>query len=170
MTDPRFDRSFGFVLHDVARLMRKRFEQRAKGLGLTRAQWQVLAHLQRHEGISQSGLAEILELEPMTVGRIVDRMAEARWVDRRPDPGDRRAYRLFTTDRARAVMVRLRAIGEEVRGEAFAGLSDEQRESLLNLLIHVRSTLSDQNARAARRESPRPSDPSEASEPLEATS
>src|SRR3984885_12500361 len=122
MTQPSLDRSFGFLLHDIARLLRKRYEQRARPLlGLTRAQWQLLAHLNRHEGINQSGLAEILELEPITVGRIVDRMEEAGWVSRRPDPADRRAHRLYMTDRARPVLTGIMALGEELLGEALAG-------------------------------------------------
>jgi MarR family transcriptional regulator for hemolysin len=152
MTDPNLERSFGFVLHDVARLLRKRFEQRAKGLGLTRAQWQLLAHLNRHEGINQSGLAEILELEPITVGRIVDRMEEAGWVSRRPDPADRRAHRLYMTDRARPVLTGIMALGEELLGEALAGLGERERSLLLDLLVHVRANLSDRTPRLASRE------------------
>src|SRR6185437_9269425 len=80
------ERSFGFLLHDIARLMRKRFDQRARSLNLSRAQWQLLVHLSRREGINQSGLAEILEIENITLGRLVDRMEEAGWVERRLDP------------------------------------------------------------------------------------
>src|SRR5690348_3214881 len=83
---------------------------RGRPFGLTRAQWQILAHLQRHEGINQSGLAEIIELEPVTVGRLVDRMEEAGWVERRADPGDRRAHRLFLTERARPMLERCRTL------------------------------------------------------------
>src|ERR1700722_9689780 len=103
MTNSELDTSFGFLLHDIARLMRKRFDQRARSLGLTRAQWQVLAHLARHEGINQAGLAEILEIEAITVGRLVDRMEEAGWVERRAHPSDRRARLLYMTAKARAV-------------------------------------------------------------------
>src|SRR5258705_12803842 len=88
MTRHELDSSFGFLLHDIARLMRKRFDQRARSLNLTRAQWQVLAHLARHEGINQAGLAEILEIEPITLGRLIDRMAEAGWARRRSHPSD----------------------------------------------------------------------------------
>lgn len=143
MTSPSFDRSFGFLLHDVARLLRKRYEQRARPLGLTRAQWQVLAHLQRQEGINQSGLAELLELEPITVGRLIDRMEEAGLVERRADPGDRRAHRLFLTERARPILERGRALGDAVRNEAFAGFPDPEREKLIDLLLHVRGNLSE---------------------------
>jgi MarR family transcriptional regulator, transcriptional regulator for hemolysin len=78
------DRNLGFILHDAARLLRKRFEQKARGLGLTRSQWQVLAHLARHEGIHQGALAEILELEPITLVRILDRLQAAGLIERRP--------------------------------------------------------------------------------------
>lgn len=143
MTQSALDRSFGFLLHDVARLLRKRYEQRARPLGLTRAQWQILAHLQRHEGINQSGLAEVLELEPITVGRLIDRMEDAGLVERRADPADRRAHRLFLTERAQPVLERSRALGEEVRGEAFAGFTAAERETLIDLLVRVRGNLSD---------------------------
>src|SRR5262245_26297396 len=104
------ERSFGFILHDIARLMRKRFDQRARALGLSRSQWQVLAHLSRHQGINQSGLAEILEIENITLGRLIDRMEEAGWVERRPDPNDRRARRLYMTEKVEPMMERMRAL------------------------------------------------------------
>src|SRR5207237_4472081 len=94
------DVALGFLSHGIARLIRKRFDQRARGLGLTRAQWQVLAHLARHEGINQAGLAEILEIEPITLGRLIDRMEEAGWVERRQHPSDRRARQLYLTAQA----------------------------------------------------------------------
>jgi MarR family transcriptional regulator, transcriptional regulator for hemolysin len=152
MADPNLERSFGFVLHDVARLLRKRFEQRAKGLGLTRAQWQLLAHLKRHEGINQAGLAEILELEPITVARLIDRMEEAGWVTRRADPTDRRAHRLYMTERAHPVLTGIMALGEDLLSEALAGLGERERTLLLDLLIHVRANLSDRTPRLASRE------------------
>jgi DNA-binding MarR family transcriptional regulator len=142
------DISFGFVLHDIARLMRKRFEQRARGLGLTRSQWQVLAHLARHEGINQAGLAEILEIEPITLGRLIDRMEEAGWVERRPKPNDRRVRLLYMTAKARPVFERMRAIGDEVRGEALGNLSAAQRDQLMATLVTVRSNLSDRGGSA----------------------
>ncbi|HXY99439.1 MAG TPA: MarR family transcriptional regulator [Stellaceae bacterium] len=143
MTRSSWDRSFGFLLHDVARLLRKRYEQRARPLGLTRAQGQALAHLQRHEGINQSGLAELLELEPITVARLIDRMEEAGLVRRGDDPADRRAHRLYLTARARPMLEHCRALGDALRGEAFAGMSEEEREHLVDLLIRVRANLSE---------------------------
>ena len=139
MPNKDLDMSFGFVLHDIARLMRKRFDQRARGLGLTRAQWQVLAHLARHEGINQAGLAEILEIEPITVGRLIDRMEEAGWVERRPKPNDRRVRLLYLTDKAWPVFERMRALGD---------LSAAERDRLIAMLVTVRSNLSDRGGSA----------------------
>jgi MarR family transcriptional regulator, transcriptional regulator for hemolysin len=150
MTQSSLDRSFGFLLHDIARLVRKRYEQRARPLGLTRAQWQVLAHLQRHEGINQSGLAELLEIEPITIARLLDRMEEAGLVDRRADPADRRARRLFLTERATPMLERGRALGDEVRAEAFAGLGPTERESLIDMLLRVRGNLSEKRGDEGR--------------------
>jgi MarR family transcriptional regulator, transcriptional regulator for hemolysin len=145
MTRHDLDSSFGFLLHDIARLMRKRFDQRARNLGLTRAQWQVLAHLARHEGINQTGLAEILEIEPITLGRLIDRMAESGWVERRPHPSDRRARQLYLTAQAEPVFERMRALGDETREEALAGLSQDDRERLTATLVEIRNNLSDRN-------------------------
>src|SRR6516162_8631240 len=115
------DRSFGFLVHDVARLFGRRFNQRALlFLGLTRAQCKVLGYLARNEGIHQTGLADLLEIKPMTLVRQIDRMEEDGWIERRPDPGDRRAHRLVLTDKARPILARILALSTEVRTEAFA--------------------------------------------------
>jgi DNA-binding MarR family transcriptional regulator len=115
------DRSFGFLVHDVARLFGRRFNQRALlFLGLTRAQCKVLGYLARNEGIHQTGLADLLEIKPMTLVRQIDRMEEDGWIERRPDPGDRRAHRLVLTDKARPILARILALSTELRTEAFA--------------------------------------------------
>src|ERR1041384_6887570 len=118
--------TLGFLLHDVARLLRKRFEQNARGSGLTRSQWQVLAYLERNEGIHQSGLAELLEVEPITLGRIVDRLQEFGLVERRPHPSDRRIWLLRLTPRAKPKLDELHRLGDDnpaggVAGTARAG-------------------------------------------------
>jgi MarR family transcriptional regulator for hemolysin len=143
MNDPALDRSFGFLLHDIARLMGKRFEQRARSLGLSRAQWRTLAELQRCEGTNQSRLAELMEIEPISLARLIDRMEEAGLVERRSDPADRRAHRLYLTARARPKLEQGRALGDAVRNEAFAGLKDEEREALIELLLRVRGNFSE---------------------------
>jgi len=138
-----FNRSFGFVLHETARLLSKRYDQRAKSLGLTRAQIQVLAYLVYHEGINQAGLAELIEIEPISLARLIDRMEQAGWVERRPDPRDRRAWRLYITDKAKPVFAEIIAIGAEVRGEALAGFSELERDQMMELLMRVRRNLSE---------------------------
>ena len=135
--------TLGFLLSDAARLFRRRFDQKARHLGLTRAQWQVLARLARHEGINQAGLADLLDLEPITLCRQIDRMEEGGWVTRRPDPGDRRARLLFLTDKARPMITRMRALAEEVYAEALAGLPREAQAQLISALEHVRANLAE---------------------------
>jgi MarR family transcriptional regulator for hemolysin len=134
---------FGFLLHDIARLLRKRIDQRAGALGLSRAQWQVLAHLHWHEGINQSGLADILEIKGVTLGRLVDRLEAAGWVERRADLSDRRARRLHTTAKVAPMLKRLWALGEMSREEALAGLGDGERQQLVNALLKIRANLSE---------------------------
>ena len=143
MTEFDFNRSFGFVLHETARLLSKRFDQRSKALGLSRAQCQVLAFLVYHEGINQAGLAELLELEPISLARLLDRMEQAGWVQRRPDPLDRRAWKLFITDKAKPLFAQMIAIGREVRAEALNGFTAEDADRLMDLLLRARRNLSD---------------------------
>jgi MarR family transcriptional regulator, transcriptional regulator for hemolysin len=149
MADFDFNRSFGFVLHETARLLSKRYDQRAKSLGLTRAQIQALAYLVYHEGINQSGLADLIEMEPISLARLIDRMEQAGWVERRPDPRDRRAWQLFITEKAKPVFAEMIAIGREVREEALAGFAEAEREQVMELLVRVRRNLSDKGGEAA---------------------
>jgi len=133
--------TIGFLLNDAARLLRKRFEQNGKDLGLTRAQWQVLAVLQRSEGIQQSGLAELLEIEPITLARILDRLETAKLVKRRPHPTDRRIKQLYLLPDALPLIAQLREIGEMTRAEALMGVDEADRERLAAILTVMRSNL-----------------------------
>ena len=138
------DRSFGFLVHDVARLFGRRFNQRALlFLGLTRAQCKVLGYLARNEGINQAGLADLLEIKPMTLVRQIDRMEEDGWIERQPQPGDRRARRLVLTDKARPILARILDLSNEIRGESFAGFSKDEGKQLLELLRRVHANLSE---------------------------
>lgn len=134
-------RGFGFLAHDIARLFRREFDRRARALGLTRAQWSVIAHLRRHEGIHQAALAELVEIAPITLARLLDRMAAAGWIERRPDPADRRARRLFLTERARAEFKPMREIAAEVRATALAGLAPDEVTQLMATLERVKANL-----------------------------
>jgi MarR family transcriptional regulator for hemolysin len=134
-------RTLGFLVHDVARLLRKRFEQNARGSGLTRSQWQVLAYLERNEGIQQGGLAELLEIEAITLGRIVDKLQAQGLVERLPHPSDRRIWLLRLTEAAKPKLAELHVLGDRTRGEALVDISETDRERLLKLLTTLKSNL-----------------------------
>jgi MarR family transcriptional regulator for hemolysin len=133
----------GFLLHEVARLLRRRFEQNARCSGLTRSQWQVLAYLANNEGINQSGLAELLEIEPITLGRIIDRLEVRGLIERHPDPSDRRAWLLHLTPAARPKLTQLRELGDVTRAEALAGVPEADTERLLRTLQALKANLAD---------------------------
>ena len=133
--------SLGFLLHEVARLLRKRFEQNARGCGLTRSQWQVLTYLAQNEGTNQARLAELLEIEPITLGRILDRLETRSLIERHPHPTDRRTWLLHLVDAAHPKLERVRELGEFTRNEALAGVSDADRQRLLKTLVAMKANL-----------------------------
>jgi MarR family transcriptional regulator, transcriptional regulator for hemolysin len=110
--------TLNFLLHDVARALRKRFEQNARGSGLTRLQWQVLTYLAQNEGINQSGLAELLHVEPITLGRIVDKLQASGLIQRHPHPSDRRIWILHLMPAAHPKLIPVRKLGEMTMSEA----------------------------------------------------
>ncbi len=138
---PQYSQTLGFILHDVARFLRKRFEQHARGLGLTRSQWQVLAFLAPNEGIHQAGLADILEIEGITLVRILDKLEACGLVERRPHPSDRRIWTLYLTEKAHPLLIRMRELGDRTRGEALEGLPPETQALLMQSLIVMRKNL-----------------------------
>ena len=161
----RPDPVFGFLVHDISRMLRKRFDRRARDLGLTKSQWIVLAHLARHEGIHQGGLAEILELEPATLGRHLDRLEHTGWIERRPDPSDRRAWRLHLTAKAAPVLEKMGGLVEITTQEALAGLGPEERERLQSNLLTIRANLADRQEERQPAEPERPAPAGEGGEP-----
>jgi DNA-binding MarR family transcriptional regulator len=136
------DDPLGFLIGDCSRLLRRRFDARARALGVSRAQWQVLVALSRQEGTNQAGLAEYLEVETITLCRMVDRLQEAGLVERRPDPADRRAWKLYLTEPARPLLDQLRQLGGALVEEALNGISLPLRESLFDGLAALRNNLS----------------------------
>ncbi|MER2507148.1 MarR family transcriptional regulator [Amaricoccus sp.] len=134
--------TLGHLLFDAARLIRRRFEQESRDIPMTTAQLQIVARLKRNEGVGQAALAGLLDIDPMTLSRHIDRMEAAGLVERRPDPNDRRARRLYTTERARALLEPMRARAERVYAEALAGLDPAAREALMANLEIVVSNLS----------------------------
>lgn len=135
-------RMIGFLLKDATRLYTRRFEERAQDLSLTLAQCKALAYLERNEGVSQKRLAELTELDPMSLVRILDRMEADGWVERRLDPQDRRARTLWLTAQARPVLERIARVAAQTRAEALAGLSETEHEQLCRLLGRVHENLS----------------------------
>ena len=144
------DSNLGLLVHDVARLMRTNFHRRVQPLGLTQAQWRALFHMSRHEGIKQVALAEILEIQPITVARLIDRLEAAGWAERRPDPADRRAFQLYVTAEAQPVLEKIRVLAADTREEATSGLGQKESEQLLDLLTVTKNNLVMAEAAAAR--------------------
>jgi MarR family transcriptional regulator, transcriptional regulator for hemolysin len=134
-------REIAFALHDVARMLRTYSDHRARELNTTRAQWAVLARLQRCEGYKQSELAEALDIAPITLARLIDKLAAARMVERRADPADRRAHRLYLTDKAIPALSALGVLAEDVMGRALAGLDDATIEAILKGLGTIKANV-----------------------------
>jgi len=139
--DTHLTRSLGFLLADVARQLRQRLDTRAATLGLTRAQWRVLAQLRRREGITQTALADLLEIEPITLVRHIDRLEAKGFVERRPDPSDRRARNLHLMPGARPVMDQMRELSDQTRQEALAHIPEEDAEKLIDMLLTIKETM-----------------------------
>jgi MarR family transcriptional regulator, transcriptional regulator for hemolysin len=134
-------RNFGYLVTDVARLMRTVYDRRVRALGLTRSQWWVLNHLFRHPGATQTELAAILEIERPTLGRLIDRLEAKRWVRREHDAKDRRAWRVRLTPAAEPAMRKLRKHAAGLRRDALAGLSVAERERFVDTLLAIKANL-----------------------------
>jgi MarR family transcriptional regulator for hemolysin len=131
-----------FEIAETAHALRRAFDRRASTLGVTRAQWKVLFRLSRTPGLRQVELADILDVEPITLCRIVDRLEEAQLVRRLRDPADRRAWRLEVTAEAQPLVAKLHGLAEELMGEAFAGLSPNELEVMRTKLAKIRENIS----------------------------
>src|SRR5207248_5059791 len=131
-----------FEIAETAHALRKAFDRRACGLGVTRAQWKVLFRLDRQPGLRQIELADMLDIEPITLSRIVDRLEEAELVARVADPADRRAWRLHVTTKARPLVEKLRAVADEMIADAFAGIDPKEIAITRQVLGRVRENAS----------------------------
>src|ERR1700683_1529798 len=134
-------REFAFILNDVARLLRTYADYRAAQFGMTRAQWAVLVRLDLYEGLNQSELADMLDLQPITLTRLLDKLCDSGLIERRPDPGDRRAKRLFLTAAARPLLKQLGVLGEETMAAALEGLSQDDIARMVSELGTVKDNL-----------------------------
>jgi MarR family transcriptional regulator for hemolysin len=127
-----------FEIGETAHALRKAFDRRAVGLGVTRAQWKVLFRLERQPGLRQIELADMLDIEPITLSRIVDRLEEAGHVERVADPADRRAWRLHVTAKAQPLIEKLRRVADQMIAEAFAGIEPRDIEITRKVLARAR--------------------------------
>lgn len=134
--------NIGFLTGDTSRMLRRVFNERLTHLGLTQAQWRALAHLSRNEGINQVTLSDLLDVQPITVARLIDKLVETGLVARRPDPNDRRAQRLFLTEQAQGVLEQIWEVADETYAVALKGLSETERDTLISLLVRVRANTS----------------------------
>jgi MarR family transcriptional regulator for hemolysin len=144
-------KELAWEIGETSRMMRRFYDRRAAALGVTTAQWRVIAHLGHSPGLKQVELAERLDVEPITACRIVDRLEEAGLVERQRDPEDRRAWRLVLTDKAKPIYAKLGDLAEEMAAEAFEGFSVEEMEAARAKLARVRDNVS--RAEAAMRKS-----------------
>src|SRR4051794_16821435 len=134
-------REFAFLVNDVARLLRTYADQQARRFGMTRAQWAVLARLEYAEGLKQAELAELLDLQPITLTRLVDRLCASGLIERRPDPSDRRAKRLYLTAQARPLMDRLADLGQDMMGTVLEGVDIATIERMISELARTKENL-----------------------------
>jgi MarR family transcriptional regulator for hemolysin len=141
MLQPSKNREFAFILNDVARLLRTYADYRAAQFGMTRAQWAVLVRLDLYEGLNQSELADMLDLQPITLTRLLDKLCDSGLIERRPDPDDRRAKRLFLTRVARPLLLQLASLGEETMANVLEGVASETVEQMVSQLEVVRDNL-----------------------------
>jgi DNA-binding MarR family transcriptional regulator len=131
--------TLSFMIGDVTRLYRREFDRRAAPLGLTRVQWRALRRIERFEGLTQIKLAEDLELAPIAVGRVLDRLEKARFIERRPDPADRRCWRLHLAPGSAQVMAEVDRIANDLREEVFAGIAQADLEATERVLATLKS-------------------------------
>ena len=145
----QFDRDLMFLLNDVARLLRTRFDQRARARGMTRAQWVILARVNAKPGLSQNELASLLEVEPISVGRLVDRLESRGLVERRPDPTDRRIWRLHLLPSAEPVLEDISKARDTLGAELLEGVDAVTRTQTVDALLRMKANLTAEPAPVA---------------------
>ena len=152
------ERNFGFLVHDIARLMRTNYDRRVRRFGLTRSQWWVITNLYRNDGLTQSELAETLDIERASLGRLLDRLEANGWVHREPCSRDRRAKRVRLASEVGPVMREMRVIAADLRRDAMSGFTAGEQEAFVDVLLAIKSNLVALNGHATSGKStpPRP--------------
>ena len=135
------DRKLGFLVNDLARLLRRNFDRRLQSLGLTQVQWRAIAHLSRNEGMTQIALADILEVQAITLTRLIDRMETAGWVERRSHPSDRRAMQLYLTGKCQPILAEMQSRASETLEEALAGIAAATEQQVVAALQRMKTNL-----------------------------
>ena len=135
------NREFAFNLMDVARLLKTYADQRARQFGISRAQWVVLMRIERTEGLKQAELADMLDLQPISLTRVLDRLDESGLIERRADPNDRRASRLYLKPAARPMLDQLSELGTDMMETVLSGLEPKTIERMLNDLVLIKDNL-----------------------------
>jgi MarR family transcriptional regulator for hemolysin len=135
------DLGIGYLVTDIARLMTTQYNRIMKPTGLTRAQWRVIIQLNRRNGQTQSELAHVLDMGKVSVGGLIDRLEESHWIERRADPKDRRANRIYLTNKADEINDEMTKTGHMLIDQTLRNLSTDERETLINLLIAVKRNL-----------------------------
>lgn len=136
----------GFLIHDVSRLRRSAYDQLMKPLKITRARWWVLAHLSRHDGMMQSQLADVLEVGKASLGTVIDQLENSGWVERHPDPFDKRVKRVYLTRAAQQLIKRMTIEEDHFNQRALGGMTDEDRDTLVRVLGQLKDSLSQMGA------------------------
>ncbi len=149
MQEESLDRNFGLILHDVARLLRVNFDRRVRDLGLTRSQWWVLTHLYREDGLTQTELADLMEIERPSLGRLLDRLEAKNWIKRSNDPTDRRVNRVYLTVDVKPMVREMRQHASDVRQQAMAELTEAQREQFVDTLLQIKENLQEPDGQSA---------------------
>ena len=152
MTTPTLQGGLGYLIADLSRLFGRVFDRRAAHLGLTRVQWRALKRIHHDEGMTQAALADVLDMEPIAVGRVIDRLQKSGFIERRADPDDRRCWRLHLMPQSTQVVDAIEAVAVSVREDSLAGIDPRELETTLKVLGQIRETLS-QLDRASRGES-----------------
>lgn len=144
--------TIGYLIADLSRLYGRVFDRRAAHLGLTRVQWRALKRIHQAQGITQVALADQMDMEPIAVGRVIDRLQKAGFVERRSDPNDRRIWRLHLSPQSSQIMDAIEQVSISVREDSLAGVTPDELQTTLKVLSQIRETLS-QLDRATRGES-----------------
>jgi len=134
---------FGYTVADITRLFRRVFDRRSSHLGLTRVQWRALSRIERSQGLSQKQLAEDLDVEAIAIGRVIDRLENAGFIERRADPGDRRCWKLFIAPKANEVMADMKIISSLLRDDVLNNIDPQDLATTLRVLATVKDTLNE---------------------------